>query len=301
MKYSIVLLAVLIVGCKKSDDKVISDTLTQVQAGVYQSCEKIETISAKTNVYVTDSYVQEGTVFFAGTSCASGNEMYEIKTIYSYQALGSNNYTMRIESAALTPLASAAETEFEGINFCQIASWTLNQPANILERDCEGVTFEHGNEFNMSMGMSGSSLLITGNGEKFRYSSLNAMNFANTQSLQNGNYVFYDGSVGMYFTASSPNYSVTFYDSDTRKYFMINGTYTTAGNSGTFTVNASACPSYTVGETFTMSFAQLTASLGIRESGEADLLLSKVGFTTGQFVSAFLNNPIDPIYTMGCF
>ena len=301
MRIAAIVLALILVGCKSGgDDKVISDSLTQVQYGRYTICENDSGTSARSITTVTSTYLQEKITFYDGTNCGTADEAYELNTIYSYSSSGSNNYRIRVESAMVTALTSTYEGEFEWAGFCGSTNWSVKVPKNIIGVDCDGLQLNVGDEGDLKIGMVGANLRIISDNNKITYTSMNAMNFANSnQSMINGDYVYYDGTNGMYMTIASPNYSVTFFDQSTRKNFMINGTFTTTGNDATFTVVSSACPAYTNGETFTMKYAQLAGSIALRESGDPDLLLEKFfpALTSSHYSSAYLESG----YTSGCF
>ncbi|WP_408098654.1 hypothetical protein ACJVC5_07005 [Peredibacter sp. HCB2-198] len=301
MRIAAVLMALVIVGCKSGgSDKVTTDSMTQVQYGRYTICENDTGSSAKSITTVTSTYLQEKLVFYDGTNCATGNEAYELNTIYSYSSMGSNNYRIRVESAMVTPYTSYYEGEFEWAGFCGSTNWSVKVPKNIIGVDCEGLQLNVGDEGDLKIGMAGANLRIVSSGNSLTYTSMNAMNFSDSnQSLLNGDYVYYDGTNGMYLTIGAPNYSVTFYDQLTRKYFMINGTFTTTGNDATFTVVSSTCPAYTNGETFNMKYSQLAGSLALRENGDPDLLLEKffTGLNSSHYISAYLESG----YINGCF
>ena len=302
MRIAAVVLALVLVGCKSGkEDKVISENLTQVQNGVYQTCsyDSADGVSFKEYVFVSDTYILEGGAAYVGSGC-TGTELYNMKMYYSLLPLGSHNYRIRIEGATVNAVNSAIASEFSNIDFCGITTWATNTPYSMIGRDCgeNGETLQIGDEQDITAGMLGTNLRVISQGNKFTYTSLNAMNFANSsQTLVNGDYAYYDGTNGMYMSVASPNYAVTFYEEASSTYFMINGTFTRSGNDVAFRVVSSACPAYTNGETFNMKFAQLAGSLALREDGDPDLLLEKASFTSSQFVSATLGGG----YSMGCF
>lgn len=293
-------MALVLVGCKSGgEDKVISDTLTQVKNGIYQKCSNDDGESYKETIYVSDSYVQERYTFYTTTGCPSGSEYLDEKVVYSYEDLGSFNYKLRVESAVALPLNVTFVTMMNSHQICGSSTWAKDIPKSTIGLDCgsdSGPT-QIGDEGTIKMGMVGASLRVVSEGGTFTYSSLNALNFANTsQSLQNGNYGYYDGTNGMYLNINGTAFTATVYDQLSKKYFVINGTTSGSGNTRTFTVGSttpSSCPVNDV----VYSFSQLSESLALREDGESDLVLQKLPYSASLFVSAYLENG----YSSACF
>lgn len=294
-------IAFLMAACKGSGgngNTII--TPSPVSPGVYTYCENDteNNISARALILVTANSMHEKLLQYSALNCASGSEEFEMHTIYSYTRSGTT-YTMTYQSATTTSLSASDVLNNETVDFCGVTDWTINEPVSMMGRDCGGYAVNVGDTFNMSAYGTSSGMKVVVSGVTLNYTSLGAMNFSNVgATVADGNYIFYNGGIGIYMNVTSPNYSVTLYDVATTRYYTENGTLTSSNNSVVFTVGSytNGCGDGDEGESSTMSFAKTPWSLALKETS-GELLMEKFSYTEAQFRSAFLPG----IWSAGCF
>lgn len=299
MRIAVVVLALVLVGCKSGkEDKIISESMSQVKPGVYTLCEQDGSFSTKSTVFVADTYISEGMMYYAGANCSSGNELYDLKVTYSITSNGGYSYNLTTESAVFTSYDPDVSQDLRDDSFCNYSSWITTTPYSILDDDCGDFMFVKGDSFDATVGLVNGNLRVVSDGNKFTYNSLHLLNFESGGSLQNGLYTYTDGEYAMFLNLGTTTYQANMYEVRTGKAFTISGTFSVTGNTGTFTVNTSGCTSqYPTSSTFTLKLSQGVNSLGLREDGEGDLLLEKIAYSSSEFESAFLNRS----FSVSCF
>lgn len=297
----LVLLGVLLTACKGGGGGGGGSSAPDVISyGVYQICEydSNSDMSSRSLIYINETLLSEVITYYNGANCQSGNEAFDERYVYSYSNTGSA-YRLAVEAYTSSSLSAPDVTYNNTNSYCGFSNWVLNVPKNALGRDCLGTTINQGDYIDVTAVKTGSSLAVTSQSGTTTYALTGAWDFTNQgQTVANGNWVFYDGSQGAYLTTNSGNYSITYYDPATLRYFTENGTYTSANNVMTSTV-VSYVPDCGTdeGSTDSKSFSQTSFSLAIKDVGALDILLEKVPYTNVQFRDSFLGAG----YSAGCF
>lgn len=301
---SCLLLAVILmmVGCKGGGggDSVTSGSTSGEVKGVYSECENIDDIgySVRTLVTVSDYGMTEAYIYHDNTNCTTSSAVEKISIHYNTQPSG-GSYIFTLVAATSTMLDATYAADMDTNGYCGLSGWVKDEAQDILDQDCDGITFNGGASFSAKVYRSGSSLILSAGGEKFVYPTLNGLNFANTSpTLAQGNYFYYNGAVGVFININAGTYTATYYQGTSKKYFSEDGSYSVAGNEITLTPSAysGGCgdPS-DLGVPTTHRLATTSFSMAIEESPQ--VVYEKTVVSKSNFESAHLRG----LYSAGCF
>lgn len=274
-------------------------SVLEVHKGYWLGCEDDanNNESASYQIFLDDNQATEEVTFFSGLGCNSGSEGYNLRTIYTYTRSG-NNYNFTVVSITSTSLSNADVTNSNNISYCGYTDWSLGIPKNIAGRNCGGATISLGDSTTSTFQRSGTVGTLTNDNGTTTLNLQMEGSLANLgQTLSDGNYAFYDGSSGVFFTVSGANYSTTYFDAASKLYYEETGTFTSANNQATFTLATAPC-SGAPGDSFLNSFRSFQNALLIRDSSETStIMMEKVSFNRAQFISSYL----EAGYAVGCF
>lgn len=297
MKFVAVVLSVLfLVSCNKKEGSPINTT-TPPDLGTYETCENVDGISAKTKVFLNEISMAGTITFFASTDCPTGQELFSETDIYSYSRNGTS-FSLTMESVSFALYNSTIVSQFNTQSFCGYSDWVINVPKRAAGRNCDGYMVSVGDQSSLSMYKSKGKLVISDAGEKSSYTKVAGLEFNDVgQTAPNGSYVYYDGSRGVHLLLSSPNFQMVIFNQANKRYYIKNGTYTSANNEIVFStvVNTPDCDT-DEGTPVTRGFNSSSISLAM-DSVETDTwLMEKINFTNNQFRDSYLQAG----YTQSC-
>lgn len=297
MKVVLGLLLVLLISCNKEEKKPFVP-LVQADLGTYEVCESEDGVSAKSQVFFNENSIVGSLTLYSTTDCTPGDELFNERDYYSY-INSLTSYTLRLESIVMTSLDATVTSNFNSASICQYTNWSTTVPKQITGRDCEGTTFNVGDESSVSIFKSGTSLVMSDEGLRTTYGLVNTLDLSPAgQTVANGTYIYYDGTRGAHLTLSSPNFQLIQYNESTRQYYTKNGTYTSANNELQLTAvtNTPDCAA-DEGSAIPRMFTSSTISLGLDGLEGTDWLMEKVSVSSNTFRDVFLGTG----YVAQCF
>lgn len=268
--------------------------------GVYQNCEynSDDDYSMRSTIFVNADMISEVIRYYSGAGCTTGNDVYEDRSIYNYTKI-SSGYRLIYVGMSSTSLAASDVTYNNTNSYCGYNNWTINIPKLILGRNCGGDVINEGDYMDVNVRKSGSSLVVKSSGGTFTYPSIGPWNFSNQgQTVANGSWFYYDGTVGAILATNNGNYTMTYFDPNTMRYFTATGTYTSSNNVvKTTVVSYSPDCADDEGSTYSEKFTQTTYSLAVQgETANEGTLFEKIPLTEAEIRGAIFSG-----YSAGCF
>lgn len=302
-KLSWIFLCLVLVSCKGGGGGGASSEALEdsTHYGVYQACKNFpgENVSRRTIIYTNETLLSEVNTYYSNYDCQEGNQNWDLRYIYSYTRTG-NNYRLYVEGMTITSLSSVDLNYNNSNTFCGYNNWVLSVPKNVLGKNCDGDIVNQGDYMDVTAVKSGSTLAVTIDSQTTNFTMTGAWDFStHGQTVANGNYAFFNGTIAAYLVIANNTYAIAYFDPATKRYFIEDGTFSSANNVATLTVGSYSPDCGTdEGSQVIRKFAQTSFSLAIEGMDETkSVLFEKVPFNVVQFRDAFLGTG----YTAGCF
>lgn len=244
---------------------------------------------------LSSNSLSSGYVYYSGLNCQTADIAYEEKFVNEVTRFGEKHLTS-LEGASSRSMSASDVTYNNNNSYCGFTNWSLMVPKNILSRNCMGETNSAGDMGEFYLSKDGNSLIVKGENDPLELHPIHRPNFNHAgMPISNGSYAVLYDDISYLYVFNNGNYTIHAHNVKNTIYYQQAGTYTTSGNTVTFTMSSETPDCGTPnGESFTLYYSPNSVSTIFKNNKDDVMIAESITWTGTEFVDAYAGSSVNP-------